>query len=297
MNKWHILNITNYMTDKDYCKQISKLNKNKYPFQSWNEYYKKEKKIKLIKLVNNDEWKKIFEEDKFKNELKRLNKFFNKLFEENKGKSINIFPYPELLFSAFNCISPENIKCVIIGQDPYIKCDYNKKDKKSKNQEKQMVPQAMGLSFSVPKNMDAKSLNNIYDNLVKYDHMEEKPTTGNLYPWVKQGVFLLNMALTTEKGISNEHKNDWIKFTRRVIKYLNKKRNNLVFMLWGNNAISLNDIIDDKKHLIITSTHPSPMSFSVGTATQKAFKDVNHFGIANKYLKKHKKDTIKWDVL
>ncbi|AGC01813.1 Uracil-DNA glycosylase family 1 [Acanthamoeba polyphaga moumouvirus] len=263
----------------------------KYSFKNWKECFP-DNNVKLRSLIFNPAWNEFF--DSIENR-----KYFNVLEEDlsnclKSGK--NIVPYPELLFNIFNVISPKKIKVVIIGQDPYIaQCIPG-------------VPQAMGLSFSVPMNCEIPpSLKNIYKNLLDFKNIVSIPDHGCLASWVVQGCFLFNAALTTILKISNAHKKLWENFAKDLLKYITDKYQNLVFIVWGKFAHEMCQNIDPEKHCIITSSHPSPLAklpFG-GTTYGKnkkytkypLFKDVNHFGIANKYLKSHGKGEILWDVL
>jgi uracil-DNA glycosylase len=179
-----------------------------------------------------------------------------------------IFPAKENMFRAFNLCDIPNTKVVILGQDPY----------HGENQ-------ATGLSFSVP--VDQKlppSLQNIFKEL-KSD-LGITNTSGDLTKWAQQGVLLLNSVLTVNKQEPASHKNvGWEKFTDRVIKYLSEEKNNLVFILWGNFAISKKNIIDNinstktisTQHLILTSSHPSPFSAHKGFFGSKPFSKTNQF--------------------
>ncbi|AGF85481.1 glycosylase family 1 [Moumouvirus goulette] len=166
----------------------------------------------------------------------------------------------------------------------------------------------MGLSFSVPMNCEVPpSLKNIYKNLQDFKNIVSIPDHGCLASWVVQGCFLLNAALTTILKISDVHKKFWVNFTKDLLKYITEKYENIVFIVWGKSAHEMCQNIDPEKHCIITSSHPSPLATKPlnGTTYGKnknytkypLFKDVNHFGLANKYLKSHSKQEILWDVL
>jgi len=188
---------------------------------------------------------------------KSWNKLFKKLLEDPRAKKTEtyltkivsikgkILPYPNLVFHAFEQ-SLKKIKVVIIGQDPYFNMD-------------QGVPQAMGLSFSVPMGLQIpSSLKNIYVNLYKYRHIKSLPTHGNLEVLIDQGVFFLNSALTVQENMANSHQQYWSWFTDEVIKYIAKKRPDIVFVLWGRNAIDKQQFIGEND--FIASSHPSGLS-------------------------------------
>jgi uracil-DNA glycosylase len=170
------------------------------------------------------------------------------------------------LFNALHFTSYENVKVVILGQDPY-----------------HGPNQAHGLSFSVnPGVKSPPSLVNIYKEL-KTDLGCYIPNNGYLKKWADQGVLLLNTVLSVRGGEANSHKNKgWEEFTTRIIELLNEKETPIVFILWGNNAISKTRLITNPKHHIITSVHPSPLSASRGFFGSKPFSKTNNFLISTK---------------
>ena len=184
-----------------------------------------------------------------------------------------IYPPGSLIFNAYELTPFDKVKVVILGQDPY----HNPNE-------------AMGLSFSVPKNVRVPpSLQNIYKELVD-DTGVPMPTHGNLTSWAEQGVFLLNAMLTVEKNKAASHQQiGWQFFTDATIKALSDKRENLVFMLWGNFAKRKMELIDNKKHLILEAAHPSPLA-------RNAFAGCKHFSKANVYLKQEGIKPIEWEI-
>jgi uracil-DNA glycosylase len=184
-----------------------------------------------------------------------------------------IFPPGHLIFHAYNSTLPEDIKVVIIGQDPY----HN-------------PGEAMGLSFSVPKDIPIPpSLKNIYKALSQ-DVSFAIPDHGDLTAWTKEGVFLLNAVLTVEKNKPASHRNlGWQTFTDQTIRYLSDSKQCLVFMLWGNFAKNKKILIDASKHLILESAHPSPLAGN-------SFQACRHFSKANEYLSAHGKSVINWQL-
>lgn len=224
--------------------------------------------VKLENIHINKEWKEVL-----KNEF--LSDYFLnikvKLLNELKHKTV--FPPNNLIFNAFNITPFSDVKVIILGQDPY----HN-------------PFQAMGLSFSVANGIKIPpSLKNIYKEI--YDDLKiTEPNSGDLTYWAKQGVLLLNSTLTVNANEPNSHKDfGWQEFTDNVIKILSEKRNNLVFMLWGNFAKSKEKLIDHSKHLVLTSAHPSPLS-------RGAFFGCRHFSKCNDYLKKHNIKPIDWNL-
>ena len=184
-----------------------------------------------------------------------------------------IFPKKEDVFNVLK-MPPQNIKIIIVGQDPY-----------------HGPNQAHGFSFSVPKGIKPPpSLINIYKEIEKEFGYQMNRENGFLLPWINQGVFLLNSFLTVEQGNPGSHQTyGWNFFTDNIISKISLNLNNTVFMLWGSFAKSKISLIDNNKHLILQSSHPSP--FSV-----QGFYGNNHFKKANDYLVKHNKTPIDWQI-
>ncbi len=206
-------------------------------------------------ILKND-WKNYLESEFQKDYYINLKKF---LINEYNSKTI----YPNMydLFNALHFTPYSKVKVVILGHDPY-----------------HGPGQAHGLSFSVnPGVKTPPSLINIYKEL-HTDLGCYIPNNGYLRKWADQGVLLLNTVLTVRAGEANSHKNKgWEEFTNEVIKVLNKKETPIVFILWGNNAISKAGFITNPKHLIIKSVHPSPLSASRGFFGSKPFSKTNNF--------------------
>ena len=199
-------------------------------------------------------------EEIFKNypEIDQLNKLIETI--NKKRLTTTIYPPKEQVFRVFD-LALEDIKVVILGQDPYHNPD-----------------QACGLSFSVNDGVTLpKSLINIYKEL--HDDLGIKPAkTGNLESWFKQGVFLLNAILTVEKNSPASHsKMGWENFTDYIIENISEKNENVVFVLWGSYARSKNKLIDSSKHKIIESAHPSPLSAYRGFFGSKVFSQINDY--------------------
>ena len=182
-------------------------------------------------------------------------------FLDNEYASHFIHPAPYNVFNALNYTPYSNVKVVILGQDPY----------HGRNQ-------AHGLSFSVsPEVSVPPSLINIYKEL-NSDLGCYIPNNGYLKKWADQGVLLLNTVLTVRDGAANSHKNKgWEIFTDKIISLVNEKIDPVVFILWGNNAIKKTNLISNKKHLIITGAHPSPLSAYRGFFNSKPFSKTNSF--------------------
>lgn len=210
-------------------------------------------------------WYELLVEEFNKPYYKNLVSYLEKEYNTN-----TVYPKPENVFSALNFVSYENVNVVIIGQDPYHEPN-----------------QAHGLCFSVEQGELPPSLKNIFKE-IKTEYGIEN-TSGNLSNWAKQGVLLLNTVLTVRKGYANSHKNKgWEEFTTQIVKLLNKKKEPVVFILWGNMAQKLSQFIDEKKHLVLRSAHPSPLSAFNG------FFGCGHFVKTNEFLKNHNKKEIDW---
>lgn len=179
--------------------------------------------------------------------------------EKDQGKEI--FPHPSLWFNALNSTPLDKVKVVILGQDPYPTPGH-----------------AHGLCFSVTSDVKPipKSLINIYKELKNDLNIEN--TNGNLQLWAEQGVLLLNSVLTVQSGNANSHQGKgWEQFTDKVISVVNEQDRPIVFVLWGAYAQKKGRIIDDVKHLVIRSPHPSPLSAYRGFFESKPFSKINAF--------------------
>lgn len=202
--------------------------------------------------------------------------YFNLLMKavEDEYQNYVCFPPRELIFSAFNQFDFNDLKVVIIGQDPY-----------------HGEGEANGLCFSVNDNVKIPpSLLNIFKEINLDFDTVFLPTSGNLERWAKQGILLLNASLTVRKDLPNSHKHlKWNVFTDAVIKKISDENSNIVFLLWGNFAIQKEKLIDQSKHKILKSGHPSPMS-----ANQGKWFENKHFSQTNDYLKSIGKPEIQW---
>jgi uracil-DNA glycosylase len=185
-----------------------------------------------------------------------------------------IFPAGNNIFNAFNQTTFENVKVVILGQDPY-----------------HGSGQAMGLSFSVPKGVKPPpSLVNIFKEL-KSDIGLPIPTNGDLTPWAKQGVLLLNAVLTVRENEPASHaKIGWMHFTDAVIKKISDEKKGIVFLLWGKFAEQKQILIDETKHFVLKAAHPSPFS------ADKGFFGCKHFSKTNELLAKQGLQVIDWHI-
>lgn len=215
------------------------------------------------------DWKLLLNSEFMKDYFLELQNFIQQEF-----KTKLIYPKLENIFNAFELTSLKEIKVVVLGQDPY----HGK-------------GQAHGLSFSVPKGVKTPpSLKNIfkeYHNDLNYFI----PENGDLTHWAKQGVLLLNATLSVEAGKAGSHqKKGWEQFTDEVISKISKEKEHIVFILWGSYAQKKKLLIDQRKHLILTAPHPSPLS------AYRGFFGSKPFSTANKYLIKNRKKPIDWKL-
>lgn len=213
------------------------------------------------------EWKKLLEDEFAKPYFKELSA---KVREEYLSGPV--FPPPQKVFRAFELVKPEEVKVVILGQDPY-----------------HTPGVADGLAFSsLPNNPVPPSLLNMYKEIeAEFGiHCERTP---DLTRWAKQGVLLLNASLSVRSGQANSHAEmGWHIFTDAVIRAISQKCDHIVFMLWGAFAGKKEELIDWEKHLVLKSAHPSPLS------AHRGFFGNNHFKLANEYLEAHDRTPIDW---
>ncbi len=200
--------------------------------------------------------------------MKQLKQF---LLEQKKAGKV-IFPESKNIFNAFNSTPLDNVKIVILGQDPY-----------------HGPRQAHGLCFSVQPGIPTPpSLQNIYKEINR-DVQFPIPNHGYLQSWAEQGVFLLNATLTVEQARAGSHQGQgWEQFTDRAIEIVNEVREGVVFLLWGSYAQKKAQLIDGRKHLILRAPHPSPLS------AYRGFIGCGHFSKANEYLLEKGQSPIDW---
>jgi len=225
--------------------------------------------FKGVKLNMFPEWKEFY--DCQTENLTEVAQFLDR--EIKKGKTI--YPPIENIFAACSYCSPTSVKVVIIGQDPY-----------------HTPGAAMGLAFShLPdKGSLQPSLGNIFKELT-CDGFSPNDT-GDLTPWAKQGVFLINTALTVEEGKANSHREAWDEscFIDQLFRYLNRTCDHLVIIAWGKHAQEMSKVFTDPPHVKIVSSHPSPFSANQG------FFGSRPFSKTNKFLKKWGKSPIDWNL-
>lgn len=224
---------------------------------------------RITNIQIEDSWKTALQEEFQQPYFAAIKQFL--VQEKQAGKTI--YPPGSLIFNAFNTTPFDKVKVVILGQDPYHGPD-----------------QAMGLSFSVPRGIrPPASLKNIYKELHNDVNMTV-PTHGDLTHWASQGVFLLNAMLTVEKRKAGSHKKiGWQNFTNAVISKLSSEREGIVFLLWGNFAKEKKALIDEVKHYVLESVHPSPLAGN-------GFQGCKHFSRTNELLVKQGLDPIDWQL-
>ena len=215
-----------------------------------------------------DSWKNNLNHHINSEQFRNLVDFVKAEYQDNV-----CYPKGSLIFSALNNCVFDKVKLVILGQDPY----HNPN-------------QANGLAFSVPENFThPPSLVNIFKE-IQQDLNTSYPVSGDLMNWVNQGVLLLNSTLTVRKNRPGSHQNKgWEDFTDEIINMISLKKKNIVFLLWGNYAKKKSKLIDQNKHLILRSGHPSPLS-----ANRGYWFGNKHFSKANQYFKENNIVEIKW---
>ncbi len=213
-------------------------------------------------------WEDIIDLEKQKDYYKSLEKEINKRY-----KTTTVFPEKQNIFKAFYLTKLDNLKVVILGQDPY-----------------HGFGQAQGLAFSTPANIkNPPSMQNILKEIQSDLGKKSICEDGDLTPWAKQGVLLLNTILTVEEAKPKSHHNlGWEVFTDNIIKYISDNCEDTIFILWGSPAISKTKLIDTKKHHILTAPHPSPLS------SYRGFFGCKHFSQTNNILKSLNKEAIIW---
>jgi len=210
--------------------------------------------------------------------------------EIESNPKVIIYPKPALLFNAFALTSLTKLKVIFIGQDPYFDYElYNR----------QPIPQAMGLSFSVPVGIKIpSSLSNIFKNQKAFKHIESIPEHGNLEYWASQGCLMLNTSLTVKDGSASKncHQHIWKWFTDEIIKYISETCPHVIFVLWGAHALDKLPLINTKSHYIIASSHPSGLSVSKPLRDYPSFQEEDHFGKINTKLTEWGHKPIIWSI-
>jgi len=224
----------------------------------------------MVNILLEDSWKNHLLKEFDKDYMKNLKLFL----QEQKRIGKTIYPRGSEYFNALNLIAFDKVQVVLLGQDPY-----------------HGIGQAHGLSFSVKHNIPIPpSLRNIYKEL-STDLGIKEAKHGCLEHWAKEGVLLLNSILTVESERAGSHRGKgWEEFTDKIISLLSREKSNLVFILWGNFAKSKKNIIDEMRHKVIESVHPSPLS------AHRGFFQSKPFSATNKYLIEHNGESINWQL-
>lgn len=213
-------------------------------------------------------WKILIEQEQQKEYYRKL-----KLIIDQRYEATTVYPPKDKIFTAFSLTKYDDLKVVIIGQDPY-----------------HGAGQAQGLAFSTPANIpNPPSIKNIFKEIT--DDLGHPPQVmdGDLTPWAEQGVLLINAILTVEEAKAKSHKGiGWEIFTDTIIKHISENFSGIVFLLWGAPAIAKSTLIDRSKHHILTAPHPSPLS------AYRGFFRCKHFSKTNRFLKQEKKKEIIW---
>ena len=227
--------------------------------------------------VKNGHWKDFFVTQDQLESVTELLDTLSSLNASGSTDSVTIYPKPERVFRVFGT-KPEDIKVVILGQDPY-----------------HTLGKANDLAFSLTDPHDrTPSLKNIFNELYFDDvaRPDGPRTNADLSDWAEQGVFLLNTALTVKKGQANSQKLLWKQMTRDLIQYLNKLPQPIVFILWGGNAAQYVDLLDNTDHLVLISSHPSPLGARKQLGHYPKFVGSKPFSKANDFLSQDR--AIKW---
>lgn len=213
-------------------------------------------------------WKQLLSEEFEKEYFKKIVSFI-----QTDSKSHTILPQHNDLFTAFKLTPLSKVKVVILGQDPYFN-----------------PGQAHGLAFSVLEDCPIPaSLRNIFKEINSDLSLNHSFPHGNLTSWARQGVLLINTVLTVRQGFANSHKDiGWESFTNRVISQINSEDRPIAYLLWGKSAKDKIKLISNKKHLVLSAAHPSPLSANNG------FFGCKHFSQVNKFLTDNKLEPIEW---
>lgn len=214
------------------------------------------------------DWKTVIEQEQQKEYYKKL-----KAIIDNKYETTTVYPPKNKIFNAFSKTKYENLKVVILGQDPY-----------------HGAGQAQGLSFSTPANIpNPPSMQNILKEIAADLGHPADAQNGDLTSWAEQGVLLLNTILTVEAAKAKSHHNiGWEIFTDTIIKHISDNFEGIIFLLWGSPAIAKSKLIDTNRHFILTAPHPSPLS------AYRGFFGCKHFSKTNEILKSQNKREILW---
>ncbi len=224
----------------------------------------------MTEIKLHQSWKDVLLDEFDKDYMRQLKSFL----VQQKQQGITVYPKGQDIFNALNSTPLDEVKVVIIGQDPY-----------------HGPEQAHGLCFSVKKDIKIPpSLRNIYKELHS-DCQFEIPNHGNLQSWADQGVLLLNSVLTVNQAQAGSHqKKGWEVFTDKIIAEVNNRRKNVVYLLWGSYAQKKGQQVDENNNLVLKAVHPSPLS------AHRGFFGCKHFSQCNAYLELNKKESIQWQL-
>ncbi|MGM0519766.1 MAG: uracil-DNA glycosylase [Campylobacterota bacterium] len=213
-------------------------------------------------------WNDFFKQEKDKEYFKILEQKVNEAYDKT-----TVFPPKEKIYNAFELTPFEDTTVVLLGQDPY-----------------HGVNQAQGLAFSTPSDIkNPPSMKNMLKEINSDLNKESKCEDGDLTPWAKDGVLLINAILTVQEAkAKSHHKMGWEIFTDNLIRFISNYKENVVFILWGTNAIKKEKLIDKQKHFILKGVHPSPLS------AYRGFFGCKHFSKTNEILKRLNKKQIDW---
>ncbi len=213
-------------------------------------------------------WNDFFKQEKEKEYFKELEKKVNEAYDKT-----TVFPPKDKIYNAFELTSFEDTTVVLLGQDPY-----------------HGVNQAQGLAFSTPSDIkNPPSMKNMLKEIYSDLGRESKCKDGDLTSWAKDGVLLINAILTVQEAkAKSHHKMGWEIFTDNLIRFISEYKQNVVFILWGANAIKKEKLIDTQKHFILKGVHPSPLS------AYRGFFGCKHFSKANEILESLNKKQIEW---
>ena len=275
--------LSNQQLKKPESSCISTLTKDHYAkLDNWCDYFNSGKDLMNVKYDLS--WVIMFSKLMKNPKYARLNDKLKELVQ--KDNKLKIYPLPSHLMASFMITKASDLKVVFIGQDPYFNCEYSGTN---------YVPQAMGLSFSVPTGINIpSSLANIFRNMIKYGHLKKMPTDGNLWFWAAQGCLMLNAALTVEDGTKEAHLRMWEWFTDYVIQYISQNFDDIIFVLWGAYAYKKISMIDLDRHHTIVSSHPSGLSANKPFQDYPAFMNEDTFGKINNTLNRLGKTRIMW---
>jgi len=237
----------------------------------------------MEELLNND-WDTVLQNEFQQPYFQKIKSKYQESVKLVSDVNLQVFPKEEDIFRAFRLTSLNDLKVVVIGQDPYHSlCSRSN------------VAYANGLSFSIQEGCETipKSLQNMFKELKSDCDIENK--TGDLTKWAERGVLMLNTQLSVVQGNANSHK-FWNKFTDNIIKYISENCENILFVIWGNNSLKKSELINKEKHHLFVSSHPSPLSAYKGLKHYTSFFGSKVFSRINDKLTELGKEPIEWSL-